>query len=65
MFEGKSPWQSQADHLNMLGKVSEKKDKAAMVCTACNLWISAVTKHGGFGYWALLEIENIVPTGRS
>jgi type III restriction enzyme len=33
-----------------------RKDKAANVETTRNLWIPAITHHGGFGRWAFLEI---------
>jgi len=36
----------------------KKKDKAAKVSTARNLWVPAVNNHGGFGRWAFLEIAD-------
>jgi len=33
-----------------------RKDKAAKVETARNLWIPAINNHGEFGRWAFLEI---------
>lgn len=46
------------DLLNLILEVSgeARKDKAAKVETARNLWIPAVNHHGGFGRWAFLEI---------
>lgn len=35
-----------------------RKDKAAKVATARNLWIPAVNNHGGFGRWAFVEIDD-------
>ena len=46
------------DYLNLVLEVSgeARKDKAAKVETARNLWIPAINNHGGFGRWAFLEI---------
>lgn len=46
------------DYLNLIIEVSgeARKDKAAKVETARNLWIPAINNHGGFGRWAFLEI---------
>ena len=46
------------DLLNLMVEVSgeARKDKAAKVETARNLWIPSVNNHGGFGRWAFLEI---------
>jgi len=46
------------DLLNLVIEVSgeARKDKAAKVETARNLWIPAVNNHGGFGRWKFLEI---------
>ncbi|MFT3895307.1 MAG: DEAD/DEAH box helicase family protein [Anaerolineales bacterium] len=48
----------QDDLLNLVLEVSgeARKDKAAKVETARNLWIPAINNHGGFGRWAFLEI---------
>jgi type III restriction enzyme len=48
------------DLLNLLIEVSgeKKKDKAAKVATARNLWVPAVNNHGGLGRWAFLEISD-------
>ena len=48
----------EGDVLNLILEVSgeAKKEKAAKVATARNLWIPAVNNHGGFGRWAFLEI---------
>ncbi len=49
---------SRDDLLNLVLEVSgeARKDKAAKVETARNLWIPAVNNHGGFGRWTFLEI---------
>ena len=46
------------DLLNLILEVSgeARKDKAAKVETARNLWIPAINNHGEFGRWAFLEI---------
>ncbi|MBE3119124.1 MAG: restriction endonuclease subunit R, partial [Candidatus Atribacteria bacterium] len=46
------------DFLNLILEVSgeAKKEKAAKVSTARNLWVPAVNNHGGFGRWAFIEI---------
>ncbi|MBK6645381.1 MAG: DEAD/DEAH box helicase family protein [Anaerolineales bacterium] len=46
------------DLLNLILEVSgeARKDKAAKVETARNLWIPAINNHGGFGRWKFLEI---------
>jgi type III restriction enzyme len=46
------------NYLNLILEVSgeARKDKAAKVETARNLWVPAVNNHGGFGRWAFLEI---------
>ena len=48
------------DLLNLMIEVTgeKKKDKAAKVSTARNLWVPAVNNHGGFGRWAFLEIAD-------
>lgn len=48
------------DLLNLIVEVTgeKKKDKAAKVATARNLWVPAVNNHGGFGRWAFLEISD-------
>ena len=48
------------DLLNLIVEVTgeTKKDKAAKVETARNLWVPAVNNHGGFGRWAFLEITD-------
>ena len=48
------------DPLNLLVEVTgeRKKDKAAKVSAARNLWVPAVNNHGGFGRWAFLEIAD-------
>lgn len=46
------------DLLNLILEVSgeARKDKAAKVEAARNLWIPAINNHGGFGRWKFLEI---------
>jgi len=46
------------DLLNLIVEVSgeARKDKAAKVAAARNLWIPAVNNHGGWGRWAFIEI---------
>jgi len=46
------------DLLHLILEVSgeAKKEKAAKVSTARNLWVPAVNNHGGFGRWAFIEI---------
>jgi type III restriction enzyme len=48
------------DLLNLIIEVTgeKKKDKAAKVAAARNLWVPAVNNHGGFGRWAFLEIAD-------
>jgi type III restriction enzyme len=48
------------DLLNLIVEVSgeARKEKAAKVATARNLWIPAINNHGGFGRWAFLEISD-------
>jgi hypothetical protein len=48
------------DLLNLVLEVSgePRKDKAAKVATARNLWVPAINNHGGFGRWAFLEIAD-------
>jgi type III restriction enzyme len=50
----------QDDPLNLVLEVSgeARKDKAAKVATARNLWVPAINHHGGFGRWAFLEITD-------
>jgi type III restriction enzyme len=46
--------------INLIIEVTgeNKKDKAAKVSTASTLWVPAVNNHGGFGFWAFLEIQD-------
>jgi type III restriction enzyme len=46
--------------LNLIveGTGEKKKDKAAKVATARNLWVPAVNNHGGFDRWAFVEIAD-------
>lgn len=48
------------ESLNLILEVSgeARKDKAAKVATARNLWVPAINNHGGFGRWAFLEISD-------
>jgi very-short-patch-repair endonuclease len=52
--------EGQIDILNLILEVSgeARKDKAAKVATARNLWTPAINNHGGFGRWAFLEISD-------
>jgi type III restriction enzyme len=46
--------------LNLIVEVTGegRKDKAAKVAAARNLWIPAVNNHGGFGRWAFIEVTD-------
>jgi type III restriction enzyme len=46
--------------VNLVVEVSgeARKDKAAKVATARTLWVPAVNNHGGFGYWAFVEVSD-------
>jgi type III restriction enzyme len=48
------------DLLNLIVEVTgeRKKDKAAKVATARNLWVPAVNNDGSFGRWAFVEIDD-------
>ena len=48
------------DLLHLIVEVTgeKKKDKAAKVATARNLWAPAVNNHGTFGRWAFVEIAD-------
>jgi len=48
------------DPLNLIVEVTgeKKKDKAAKVSTARNLWVPAINNHGGFGRWGFVEVED-------
>jgi type III restriction enzyme len=48
------------DPLSLVVEVTgeKKKDKAAKVSTALDLWLPAVNGHGGFGRWAFIEIAD-------
>lgn len=48
------------DPLNLIIEVTgePKRDKAAKVSTARDLWVPAVNNHGGFGRWAFIEIAD-------
>ena len=54
--EGKHP----ADPLNLIVEVSgePRRDKAAKVATARNLWVPAVNNDGRFGRWAFVEVTD-------
>jgi type III restriction enzyme len=45
---------------NLVVEVSgeNRKDKAAKVETARNLWVPAINNHGGFGHWDFIEIKD-------
>ncbi len=46
--------------VNVIIEVSgqQRKDKAAKVATARNLWVPAINNHGGLGNWAFVEISD-------
>ncbi len=46
--------------LNLIVEVTGegRKDKAAKVAAARNLWIPAVNNHGGFGRWGFVEVTD-------
>lgn len=46
--------------LNLILEVSgeARKDKAAKVATARDLWVPAINHHGGYGRWAFIEISD-------
>jgi len=48
------------DLLNLIVEVSgeARKDKAAKVAAARNLWVPAINNHDGFGRWAFIEISD-------
>ncbi|MBM4288129.1 MAG: restriction endonuclease subunit R [Deltaproteobacteria bacterium] len=48
------------DLFNLVIEVTgeKKKEKAAKVATARNLWVPAVNNHGAYGRWAFLEIDD-------
>ena len=48
------------DLLNLIVEVSgeARKDKAAKVATARNLWVPAMNNHGGYGRWSFIEITD-------
>jgi len=48
------------DPLNLIVEVSgeARKEKAAKVAAARNLWVTAINHHGGFGRWAFIEISD-------
>jgi len=48
------------DPLNLIVEVTgeKKKDKAAKVSAARNLWVPAINNHGGFGRWAFVEVDD-------
>ena len=48
------------DPLNLIVEVSgeARKDKAAKVATARELWVPAINNHGGFGRWDFMEVAD-------
>ena len=46
--------------LNLIVEVSgeARKDKAAKVAAARTLWVPAINNHGGFGFWAFVEVTD-------
>ena len=57
---GKPEQVRDSDLLNLIVEVSgeARKDKAAKVAAAHNLWIPAINNHGGYGRWAFIEITD-------
>lgn len=51
---------SEREELNLLIEVTgeRRKDKAAKVSAAKNLWVPAVNNHGGLGRWSFIEIQD-------
>ena len=49
------------DLLDLIIEVSgaARRDKAAKVATARNLWAPAVNNHGDFGRWAFMEVKDL------
>jgi len=35
-----------------------RKDKASKVAAARTLWVPAINNHGGFGFWAFVEVTD-------
>lgn len=50
----------EGEWLNLIVEVSgeARKDKAAKVAAARDLWVPAINHHGGFGRWAFIEISD-------
>jgi type III restriction enzyme len=50
----------QGEILNLIVEVTgeKKKEKAAKVAAARNLWVPAINNYGGFGKWAFIEISD-------
>jgi type III restriction enzyme len=48
------------DQINLIVEVTgeKKREKAAKVAAARNLWVPAINNHGGFGQWAFIEISD-------
>jgi type III restriction enzyme len=51
---------SGSEPLNLIVEVSgrAKKDKAAKVATASQLWVPAINNHGDFGRWEFVEVRD-------
>jgi type III restriction enzyme len=51
---------SAEDLLNVIIEVTgeKKREKEAKVATARRLWVPAVNNHGGFGRWAVVEVQD-------
>ena len=51
---------SSSEPLNLIVEVSgrAKKDKAAKVATASQLWVPAINNHGGLGRWGFVEVRD-------
>jgi len=59
-FIAKVNVQGMEEYLNLVIEVSgeKRKDKAAKVETAKNLWVPSVNNNGGFGTWSFIEISD-------
>lgn len=51
---------TEQEELNLIVEVTgeRRKDKAAKVSAATNLWLPSVNNHGGLGRWSFIEIQD-------
>jgi type III restriction enzyme len=56
----KGEGKGEGEILNLIVEVSgePRRDKAAKVATARNLWVPAVNNDGRFGRWAFIEVTD-------